>query len=195
LDANGIAISQCSTELAPIRASMVPEDTDRVDRLAGLPSHLRSQLLVNSERVVISDRYGYEGAWPSEILVTKNPTPLAVSEARLALAAYRELCRPLDDEDLAVALTKLREVLPSQRKTDHEFAVGLDAMMDDLAKEPADLLLWAIGFWRRCERWYPVPADLLNLIERRKTGRQAIMSALERLIAFGEAAAEEDRIP
>lgn len=144
-------------------------------------------MLASSERTVISASHGYEGTWPERVLVRRDPTPSQVAQARLALTAYEGLCRPLADEDLAVELTRLREVTKAGREAGQEFAVGLDTMMDELADKPADLVLWAIRFWRRNEKFYPTPSELHALIERRLTGRRAIMDGLRRLIAFGAA--------
>lgn len=177
--------------LAPVRSTEVPADTEHLDKLDGLPSLLRSCMRASSERTVISASRGYEGTWPERVQVRIDPPAEAVSEARRALVAYEGLNRPLADEDLAIELTRLREVTKATRESGGEFAVGLDTMMDELADKPADLVLWAIRFWRRCEKFYPTPSELHLLIERRLTGRRAIMDGLRRLIANGEARAAE----
>lgn len=148
-------------------------------------------MLASSERTVISSSHGYEGTWPERVLVRKDPTDSQVAQARLGLTAYEELCRPLADKDLAEELTRLRNVTKAAREDDTDFAVGLDTMMDELASKPADLVLWAIRFWRRNEKFYPTPSELHSLIERRLTGRRAIMDGLRRMIGFGERSAAE----
>lgn len=169
-----------------VRIEAVPTSTEHLDRVGGLPSLLRSYMHVVGERTVFTDRYGYEGSWPSEIKVRIDAPDEVVAIARRALAAYEELCRPLADRDLAEELTRLRSTAKAARETDQEFGVGLDTMMDELARYPADLAVWAIRFWRRNEKFYPAPSELHQLIERRLTGRNAIMDALRRMIAAAD---------
>jgi hypothetical protein len=144
-----------------------------------------------SERTVISTSHGFEGCWPEHVLALRQPPAEAVAEARQQLAVYREVCRPLHEDDLAVELTKLREVTKASREAGHDWSIGLDVMLDELSTYPADLVLWAIRFWRRNEKWWPTPSELHGLIERRNCGRKAIMDGLRRLIEFGEAAVQE----
>lgn len=167
----------------PVRLTAVARDTEHLDKLAGLPSPLRSCLIADAEQVVISDRHGYEGAWPRSVKALRNPSPEQVACARRALAAYEELCRPLADEDLAVELTKLRQATKASREEAVEWAVALDTFMDELGQHPADITVWAIRFWRRTEKFYPTPSELHLLIERREGGRKAIMDGLRRIIA------------
>lgn len=134
--------------------------------------------------MVVSD-HGYEGTWPARIKVLVQPPREVVAQARLALTAYRELCRPLAETDLAMELNRLCAVTVARREDPMDFAIRLDTLMDELANCPADLVLWAIRFWRRCEKFCPAPSELHLLIERRLGGRKAIMEALEKLIANG----------
>lgn len=177
--------TRTATALAPIRATAVPQDTERLDRTATLPQPLQSSLLVVDERTAVGD-HGYEGTWPARIKVLLHPPPEVVAQARLALTGYRELCRPLAEEDLAMELNRLRAVTVARRDDQTDFAIRLDTLMDELALYPADLVLWAIRFWRRNEKYFPTPYELHLLIERRLGGRRAIMEALETLVARGE---------
>jgi hypothetical protein len=137
-------------------------------------------MLVSSERTVIS-AHGFEGVWPEKILVLVDPPADAIREARVRLADYEQLCRPLAESDLLVELGQLRSVTKAAGSDATSMSVGFDAMADELAHYPADLVLWALRFWRRTEKFYPTPAELHLLIERRYGGRQAIMGALRKL--------------
>lgn len=170
-------------EQAPVRASEVPTETEALDHHQQLGPLLLQCMRITQERTVISPGGGYEGTWPAEIKVLIDPPAEAILEARSTLADYEELCRPLAVEDIAVRLAEMRTMLKSAKAGEVDMTVSIHGMMRELSPYPADLVLWALAFWQKTERFYPTPSEIHGLIERRYGGRQAIMAALRKLAA------------
>jgi hypothetical protein len=115
--------------------------------------------------------------------------PGVADEAERWLVAYRRLCAPLSDEDAIRLLAKLRMTIV-KKGDDPDWPLILDMWLEDLADFPGDIVLWAVGYWRRNEKFWPTWSEFLRLLERRTEQRKAAMDALRTIIDRGRASQE-----
>jgi len=141
--------------------------------------------LLSARHVDRGGEHGWDGQVESYD-IAPVVSPEAVAQARRCLAVYRQLCAPLDDRDLAVELTLLREKTVRRNEQETDWKLTLEVWAEDLAPYPADIVLWALRFWRRNERFFPVGNDLQRLIEPKVIERRALMEALEKLATPAE---------
>lgn len=167
-------------------AQAVATDEREVDRPDGWPTPLRSCIVGVRWRDRISTNHGWDG-FPTSYDVAPVIPVETVELARQYWAAYRELCAPLDEASLARALLGLRDMTIRKAEEGADWQVTLENWLDELRNYPADIVLWAIGFWRRNERFWPTWSEFKQLLDRRVAQRFACMDALQRIGERGRA--------
>lgn len=167
-------------------AEAVETDEREIDRPDSWPIPLRSCIVgvrwVNHSSI----DYGWDGS-PSSFDVRPAASVETIELARTYWKAYRDLCAPLDEASLARAIVRLRKMTISRAEEGEDWQVTLDAWLDSLAPYPADIVLWAIGFWQRNEKWWPAWSEFQLLLEKRVGARRACMDALQQIGERGQA--------
>jgi hypothetical protein len=135
---------------------------------------------MSTRHVNRTGEHGWDGYVEAYDIAAVIP-PEAIAQAGRCLAAYRQLCAPLDVRDLVVGLTRLRKKTIRRNEEDTDWKLTLDVWIDELRHYPGDIVLWALGFWGRNERFFPIGNDLQRLIEPKVIERRALMEALERI--------------
>lgn len=120
---------------------------------------------------------GYPNEYEITLFVPAGVAPLA----RAQWAIYRDLCAPMEDADLARALLRLREMTIRKAEEGSDWQFTMDCWLDELQHYPADIVLWAIDFWKKCERFWPSWAEFKALLDRRVSQRRACMDALRQI--------------
>lgn len=169
-------------------AEAVATDEREIDRPDGWPTPLRSCIVGVRWDDHVSTKHGWNG-FPRGYDVSPVVPVETVEMARTYWAAYRDLCAPLDEASLARALLGLRDMTIRKAEEGADWQVTLDNWLDALAPYPADIVLWAIQFWRNCERFWPTWTEFKQLLDRRVTQRQACMDALRQIGERGRAVA------
>jgi hypothetical protein len=141
--------------------------------------------LLRARHVDRSSEHGWDGYVGGYDVPAVVPAE-AVAQAGRCLAAYRAMCAPMDERDLAVELYRLRQKTIRRNEQELDWQVALDVWLDELAVYPADIVLWALRFWGRNERFFPIGNDLQRLIEPKVTERRVLMEALEKLATPAE---------
>lgn len=173
--------------VAPVAtAQAVATDEREIDRPDGWPTPLRSCIVGVRWRDRISTDHGWDG-FPTSYDVAPVIPVETVELARQYWAAYRELCAPLDETSLARALLGLRDMTIRKAEEGADWQVTLENWLDELRNYPADIVLWAIGFWRRNERFWPTWSEFKQLLDRRVAQRVACMDALQQIGERGRA--------
>jgi hypothetical protein len=149
-------------------------------------------LLVRSsrwrERSSVGDA-GWDG-FPIEHEIAAQVPPGTAELAERLLAQYQRLCAPMARSDLAYLLGKLRLSVAKKHDEEFDWKMILDVWLDDLSHYPADIVLWALGYWHRNEKWWPIWCEFMPLLERRTEQRKAAMDALRTIIDRGRASQE-----
>ena len=173
--------------VAPVAmAQAVATDEREIDRPDAWPTPLRSCIVGVRWRDSISTSHGWDG-FPTSYDVTPVVPVETVEVARQYWTAYRELCAPLDETSLARALLGLRDMTIRKAEEGADWQVTLENWLDELRNYPADIVLWAIGFWRRNERFWPTWSEFKHLLDRRVAQRVACMDALQQIGERGRA--------
>ena len=136
-----------------------------------------------------ADNFDPVDARTAKALAAEGIPVETVELARQYWAAYRDLCAPLDETSLARALLGLRDMTIRKAEEGSDWQVTLENWLDELRHYPADIVLWAIGFWRRNERFWPTWMEFKQLLDRRVAQRVACMDALQRIGERGRALA------
>lgn len=175
--------------VAPVAtAQAVATDEREIDRPDGWPTPLRSCIVGVRWADRISTNHGWDG-FPTSYDVAAVIPVETVELARQYWAAYRDLCAPLDETSLARALLGLRDMTIRKAEEGSDWQVTLENWLDELRHYPADIVLWAIGFWRRNERFWPTWMEFKQLLDRRVAQRVACMDVLQRIGERGRALA------
>jgi hypothetical protein len=164
---------------------------ENVDRPASWPAPVRS--LIRSTRWrdgTSAGDAGWDGYPVEHEIVAEVPAEAAELADRL-LAQYRQLCAPMARTDLAYLLGRLRLSVVKKHDEEFDWKTILDVWLDDLSQYPADIVVWALGYWHRNEKWWPIWCEFLPLLERRTEQRKAVMDALQTIIARGRASRQE----
>lgn len=172
--------------VAPVAAAQaVATDEREIDRPDDWPTPLRSCIVGARWRDRISTKHGWDG-FPTSYEIAPVIPAETVELARQYWAAYRELCAPLDETSLARALLGLRDMTVRKAEEGADWQVTLENWLDELRHYPADIVLWAIGFWRRNERFWPTWMEFKQLLDRRVAQRVACMEALKQIGERGQ---------
>lgn len=169
-------------------AEAVATDERQIDRPDAWPIPLRSCIVGVRWRDAVSTKAGWDG-YPVGYDVALVVSAETVEMARTYYRAYRDLCAPLDEAGLARALLGLRDMTIRKAEEGADWQVTLDNWLDALRPYPADIVLWAIQFWRNCERFWPTWTEFKGLLDRRVSQRRACMDALQAIGERGQAAA------
>lgn len=195
LGRTGSCVAQTSETGLPrvpaVAAQEVSSDPEIIDREESL-GPLRIYITNRRWRNLTTDRHGWDG-YVSNFEVAANIPADAVDEARMRWKAFQRLCAPLDGDDLLRELTRLMVNCARRETEDMDTRIILDTWRRDLADYPADIVLWAFGFWRRNERFWPTWCEFKALLDRRVAQRRAIMAALEEIGRKAAAAIEDKR--
>jgi hypothetical protein len=133
----------------------------------------------------VSTSAGWDG-YPTGYDVALVVSAETVDMARTYYRAYRDLCAPLDEAGLARALLGMRDMTIRKAEEGADWQVTLDNWLDALRPYPADIVLWAIQFWRNCERFWPTWTEFKQLLDRRVAQRRACMDALRQIGERGQ---------
>jgi hypothetical protein len=161
-------------------AQAITTDEREIDRPAEWPTVLRSCIGEARWLDSVSDRYGWDG-YPVAYDVANIVPAEAVDHARQYWAAYRDMCAPLDENGLARALLGLRDMTIRKAEEGSDWQITLENWLDELRNYPADIVLWAVHFWRRNERFWPTWCEFKQLLDRRVAQRRACMDALKKI--------------
>lgn len=114
--------------------------------------------------------------------------PEAIAQARVFARAIRETCRPLDERDLMVELTKLRMKAAHRPDDTMDGVFLLEAYVDALKNYPADLAIEAVRGWAEQSKFWPTVHELTARLGWRIEQRKGLLRALE-TVAQAEARA------
>lgn len=167
-------------------AEAVATEERIVDRPDAWPVPLRSCIVGVQWRDYSTTTRGWDG-FPTGYTISPAVPAETVELARVYYRAYRDLCAPLDETSLARALLGLRDMTIRKAEEGVDWQVTLENWLDALAPYPADMVLWAIQFWRNCERFWPTWTEFKHLLDRRVAQRQACMDALQIIGERGQA--------
>lgn len=131
---------------------------------------------------------GWDG-YPESYEIAAVVSAETVDLARTYWRAYRDLCAPLDEASLARLLLGLRDMTIRKAEEGADWQVTLENWLDELRPYPGDIVLWALGFWKRNERFWPTWSEFKYLLDRRVAARTACMDALKRIGEMGQAQA------
>lgn len=166
-------------------AEAVETDERIVDRPDSWPIPLRSCIVGVQWRDYSTTSHGWDG-FPTGYTISPAVSAETVEMARNYYRAYRDLCAPLDEDSLARELLKLRVTTIRRAEEGHDWQLTMEAWLDELRPYPADIVLWALGFWRRCEKFWPTWSEFQMLLDRRVSQRRACMDALEQIGRRGQ---------
>ena len=142
------------------------------------------QSLGSPPAVATRSAYGSDGQF-SGSYVSAIRLPACTPEQRaLAWSGLKALMRPARDNPDHVRaifseLTKTWATMASRATSGGEMEIALETMADDLADMPADIVVRAIGFWRRNEKWRPTPSELRHEAEGEVRYRRALWAAFK----------------
>ena len=163
---------------APVLASQIRDDAWKIDRPSFLPPLVAELLAEPVERQVFGD-HGYD-AYPTEYRLPAAITPEQRGAAAAALPVLHRSCAPMDQDSLAFELTRLRNDTACRKGQGSDDTGAIVSLAKDLKDYPADIVLEALRYWRRAEKWWPTLSELLLIIEPRCTRRRAVVTALEK---------------
>lgn len=194
LGERGSVITSSNTETGLPRVPAVaaaevmsdPEIIDRPESLGLLRQYIRKSIW----RDIYTSSSGWDGYRAGYEITSDVPTE-AAEEARNRWKAFRQLCAPLRADDILRELTRLMVNSAKRQGEDIDTQIILETWLDDLSDYPADIVLWAFGFWRRNEKFWPTWCEFKALLDRRVEQRRAIMSALEEIGRRAVAGKEE----
>jgi hypothetical protein len=166
-------------------AEAVATDERQIDRPDAWPTPLRSCIVGVHWRDAVSTRHGWDG-YPTGYDVALVIPVETVELARTYYRAYRDLCAPMDEAGLARALLGLRDMTIRKAEEGADWQITLENWLDALRPYPADIVLWAIQFWRNCERFWPTWTEFKMLLDRRVAQRRACMDALRQIGERGQ---------
>lgn len=120
--------------------------------------------------------------------------PVALSDAAKAdiggaLAAARQGLAPAERREAATVLGRLAVSSALEDRTEADWAMAMDDMLDDIADVPLDILEEACRAWRRMEKFFPKICELLDLTGWRLAARRRVeqrLAVLERVAADPE---------
>ncbi len=134
-----------------------------------------------------ADLAGIDSPFGADLIVVGYDVPNAVpvSAAPELVGARRkliELCRPLSGEDLVRELTRARILMSRTARSDEDWDLIVEAYADELRAYPADIVIDALRYVVRAEKWWPSWAELLEIVEHRARPRRALLAALNELV-------------
>lgn len=163
--------------VAAVTAAEAQATEEQIDRVASWPTPLRS-CIVGVRWRDMSTSAGWDGH-PVGYDIAPVIAADVVEQARIYWRAYRDLCAPLDEPGLARALVGMRDMTIRRAEEEQDWQITLENWLDELRHYPADIVLWAMGYWRRNERWWPTWSEFKRLLDRRVGQRIAAMDALK----------------
>lgn len=188
------AFSRSSTTavgLPVVRAVTAAEATAteerEIDRPDGWPKALKCCVVGVRWQDSQSTSAGWDG-FPVGYEIAAAIPAETVDMARTYYRAYRDLCAPLDETGLTHALLRLRDRTVRRAEDGVDWQITLENWLDSLAPYPADMVLWALGYWGNVERFWPTWAEIKSLLDRRVAQRRACMDALKSIGERGQVA-------
>lgn len=88
------------------------------------------------------------------------------------------ICEPCGESVVLAELAKLRVTMAHRNGSDIDQRALFAVMAEDLAEFPADVVRAACTGWRRREKWFPTPAELIDECQRLSRRRYAMRAAL-----------------
>lgn len=124
------------------------------------------------------DGHGWDGCYVPT--APREWTPEARAAWNDARDAVARLCAPAGEPAVIAELAKLSVAQARRDAADTDKRALLAVMAEDLAEFPADIVSHACTRWRRRERWFPTPAELIDECQRLARRRYAMRAALGR---------------
>lgn len=122
------------------------------------------------------DGYGWDGC------AVPRPPAVWTDEAREswadALHQIQRLCEPGGEAVVLAELAKLRVTMAHRNGGAIDERALLAVMAEDLAEYPADVVRAASTAWRRREKWFPTPGELIAECKALARHRYAMRDAL-----------------
>lgn len=103
-------------------------------------------------------------------------------ELRRATESFAAQLAPCGGELAGRVLAYMRATLVSRNMTATDLRMWSEVMLADLAKLPADLVIYAVHDWRKREKWLPTLAELLKLMDPELSKRRMIYNALTKSV-------------
>lgn len=175
-------LTACGLPAVPaVSAKEAKATEERMDRVASWPPLLQSCIADVEWSSTASEAGGWDG-YPIRYRIAKELPADAGETAAIWLNCYREQCAPLDEQGLLQELLRLRQRVISRAQQGADTQLMLETWLEDLRPYPADMVIWALGYWGRNERFWPAWSEIHLLLERRVRQRQAVITALEEIV-------------
>lgn len=131
------------------------------------------------------DGHGWDGCY------VPRPPEVWTDEAREswadALHQIQRLCEPGGEAVVLAELAKLRVTMAHRNGGAVDERALLAVIAEDLAEYPADVVRAACTAWRRREKWFPTPGELIaectGMVRRRYAMRNALLAGERRRVA------------
>lgn len=140
--------------------------------LASLPRSVASAL---RERII--DRSTPEYGWDCEF-VGYYQIDAPEADVAEALMQTNATLIPVPGEVVKAELARLKVTTKSRAESGDDLKLTLAAYAEYLAEYPADVVVDALRWWARNEKWWPAWAELKELLDRRVRRRKALKLAL-----------------
>lgn len=123
--------------------------------------------------------YGTDGQFEGSEVSFVLHGEVGKAERDQAIRLVSQSLRPAGPELAAKELGRLALLTKSRAEGDDDTKARLVVMADELANYPADVVLDALRYWARTEKFFPAWAELRDLLDRRVQRRKRLRAALQ----------------
>ena len=95
------------------------------------------------------------------------------------LEAMQVLNRPVRMDFAAGCVAKMRITMARRNESERDMDVLIDTMMNFFKIYPMDVVAWATEHWMKTQKFFPVPKEILDLMDEAVMFRRAVLAAME----------------